>query len=289
MLWIDKCRARQHIGGEAQGFSFAFFPRPVLHCAGFRVLRWALDYIVYLDEFGHIGPFVSKSDPKFKESPVFGLAGYIIPLQEARRFGTWFYQQKCRLLRFEIDRSAQHPAVWEKKGAALYTVTNVTKYRELRATTNRILNQIQEVGGKTFYVGLRKNHPPETANANALYHAVLKEAIKRLNEFCDDDPAKNSRFLLALDEHDQRDQLLTTASMQMYGGDTPMRHLIEPPFQLESHRYQTMQVADWLAGLVGRLGAIWAEPDQYSENEVFRTYFEARLTASSVRSGVRTK
>ncbi|MCG7625947.1 DUF3800 domain-containing protein [Epibacterium sp. Ofav1-8] len=245
--------------------------------------------MVYLDEFGHIGPFVSKNDPKFKESPVFGLAGYIIPLEEVRSFGTWFYQQKCRLLKFEIDRAEQHPAVWEKKGASLYTVTNVTKYQQLRATTNRILNKIQKVGGKTFYVGVRKTHTPETASSNALYHAILREAIKRLNDFCEYDAPDNSRFLMALDEHDQHDQLLTTASMQMYGGETPMRHLIEPPFQIQSHRYQTMQTADWLAGLVGRLGAIWAEPDQYPENEVFRTYFEARVNAASVRSGVRTK
>lgn len=246
-------------------------------------------YMVYLDEFGHIGPFVSKTDPKYKESPVFGLAGYIIPLEEVRSFGTWFFQQKCRLLKFEIERAEQHPAVWEKKGSALYTVANVTKYRELRVTTNRILNKIQDVGGNVFYVGLRKTHSPETADANALYHGVLREALKRLNEFCEHDAPANSRFLLALDEHDQRDQLLTTASMHMYGGDTPMRRLIEPPFQIESHRYQTMQTADWLAGLVGRLGAIWAEPAQYAENEVFRTYFEARLNAASVRSGVRTK
>lgn len=244
--------------------------------------------MVYLDEFGHIGPFVTRTDPTYKESPVFGLAGYVLPLDEVRNFGTWFYQLKCRLLEWEINRSGQHPADWEKKGSALYTVTNVTQYRELRKATNRLFNKIDNVGGKTFYVGLKKTHPPETANANALYHAVLKEALKRLNDFCEQDAPSDSRFMLALDEHDQRDQLLTTASIQMYGGDQPMRRLIEPPFQIESHRYQTMQAADWIAGLVGRLGAVWAEPEQYAENGVFRKYFETRLNTVSVRSGVRT-
>ena len=244
--------------------------------------------MAYLDEFGHIGPFVSRTDETFKESPVFGLAGYIIPLNQVRPFGTWFYQLKCRLLQWEIHRSGKHPAEWEKKGAALYTVKNVEKYQELRKATNRIINEIQGVGGKTFYVGLKKTHPPEKANANALYHAVLAEALKRLNDFCEHDAPEESRFLLALDEHDQRHQLLTTASIKMYGGAQPMRHLIEPPFQIESHRYQTMQAADWLAGLVGRLGAAWAEPDQYQENEIFRKYFEARLNAASIRSGIRT-
>lgn len=57
--------------------------------------------------------------------------------------------------------------------------------------------------------------------------------------------------------------------------------------QLESHRYQTLQAADWIAGLVGRLGAIWTEPDAWPENVVFRRYFESRLRRVQVRSGVR--
>ena len=71
-----------------------------------------------------------------------------------------------------------------------------------------------------------------------------------------EDRAGVERFLLALDEHQQRTALLTAAAQDMYGGDEPRRQLIEPPLQLESHRYQTIQAADWIAGLVGRLGAI---------------------------------
>ena len=63
----------------------------------------------------------------------------------------------------------------------------------------------------------------------------------------------------------------------MYAREEPRRHLIEPPFHLESHRYQTLQAADWIAGLVGRLGSIWTDPAAYTENQVFRRYFEHRL------------
>ena len=62
---------------------------------------------------------------------------------------------------------------------------------------------------------------------------------------------------------------------------------MEPPFQLEIHRYQTLQATDWIAGLVGRLGAIWKEPEAWQENVVFRRRFERRLTGSQVRSRVR--
>ena len=67
----------------------------------------------------------------------------------------------------------------------------------------------------------------------------------------------------------------------MYAREEPRRHLIEPPFHLESHRYQTLQAADWIAGLVGRLGAIWADPAAYRENEMFLRYFGQRLKGSA--------
>ena len=135
-----------------------------------------MTYFAYLDEFGHIGPYLSRADPRFKESPVFGLAGLVLPAEEVRGFGTWFFQRKCDLLGFEIERSGQHPAVWEKKGSSLYTVTNVTKYGELRGFTNRLFNKIESLGGFVFYVGVRKTAAPATHYPNRLYARVFLEA-----------------------------------------------------------------------------------------------------------------
>ncbi len=246
-----------------------------------------MTYLAYLDEFGHIGPYVGRSDPKYRESPVFGLAGLVLPANEVRGFGTWFFQRKCALLGSDIQRSGKHPAVWEKKGSGLYTVTNVGRYRELRTFTNRFFNKIAKIGGFAFYVGTKKTQPPNQHSANALYAAVFVEAIKRLDEFCAEAGNPSHHFLIVLDEHDQRSALITAAAQKMYGGDEPRRHLIEPPFEAESHRYQTIQAADWICGLVGRLGAIWADPDAYPENEIFLRYFSQRLHRVTQRSGIR--
>ncbi|MCP1201079.1 DUF3800 domain-containing protein [Notoacmeibacter sp. MSK16QG-6] len=245
-----------------------------------------MTYIAYLDEFGHIGPYISRDDPKHNDSPVFGLAGLVLPVEEVRNFATWFYQRKCDLLKFEIERDGIHPAIWEKKGSALYTVRNVETYRELRAFTNRLFNKITKLGGFAFYVGQCTRDAPADHDPNALYRHILREAIKRIDQHCDEDCDPCDRFLLALDEHDQRSELITQAAIAMYGMDQ-RRCLVEPPFQVESHRYQTMQAADWISGLVGRLGASWKAPDEYPENEIFKTYFAARLNRCAVRSGIR--
>ena len=253
----------------------------------FLVVCGCVTYFAYLDEFGHIGPYVSRADTRHNGSPVFGLAGFVLPAEEVRGFGTWFFQRKCEILEFEIKRSGEHPAVWEKKGASLYTVTNVTKYPELRRFTNRLFNKIENLGGFVFYVGVRKTAAPGTHRPNRLYARVFLEAIKRIDEFCEKDCTPPENFVLILDEHAQRSALITEAARSMYGKKEGRRHLIEPPFHLESHRYQTVQAADWIAGLVGRLGAIWAAPAAYPENEAFRRYFEYRVNRVSRRSGIR--
>jgi len=256
---------------------------------GFRVSGGPqLTYIAYLDEFGHIGPYVSHSHPTFNDSPVFGLAGIVLPSDAVRSFGTWFFQRKCELLDFEIKRSGDHPATWEKKGSSLYTVQNVEKYPELRHFTNRFFNKICNVGGFIFYVGIKKTLPPDRHNPNKLYARVLQEAITRINSFCESDCTPEEQFIMILDEHPQRANLLTAASQRMYSRVQPMRCLTEPPFQAESHRYQTAQAADWIAGLVGRVGALWTDPDAYPNNIIFRTYFEHRLNRIARRSGIRS-
>lgn len=240
-------------------------------------------YFAYLDEFGHIGPYIAREDPKHNDSPVFGLGGMILPYSSVRQFSTWFYQLKCQLLKWEIEQSGQHPATWEKKGSALFTTVNVGKYRQVRVAANRILNKIRESGGHVFYVGLQKNRPVAEFNSQALYLTVLGEAMKRLNQYA---YQHHGEMMIVMDEHQDREAILTRASQAMFGA-TPRRRIVEPPFQVESERYQTCQCADWLCGLIGRIGAFQARPDEWADMDWTQTYFQDRVDAASARSSIR--
>lgn len=165
---------------------------------------------------------------------------------------------------------------------------NVTNYSNLRNLTRRLFNKIDALDGFVFYVGVKKTSSPGDHTPKGPYAQILLEAIKRIDEFCANDCKPPGNFLLALDEHEQRPASLTEATRRMYRTIERRRHLIEPPFHIESHRYQTIQAADWIAGLVGRLGVIWRDPQAFPENEVFRRYFEHRLNHISRRSGIRT-
>lgn len=241
----------------------------------------------YLDEFGHIGPYIHRTDARYKESPVFGLAGLVLPHTEVRSFATWFYQRKCELLAWEIARAARPAYEWEKKGGALYTYVNIEKYRELRTFTNRFLNNIRARNGFVFYVGINKRRDPALHDPRRLYMAVLREAIHRLNEECQ---RHNCGFLMFLDEHVERQNILTEAARSMFNAANPRRasRLIEPPFQIESHRYQTAQAADWLCGLIGRLTEYECAPEEWPEMACVEKYFGERIRQVQHRSSIRT-
>lgn len=85
-------------------------------------------FVAYLDEFGHVGPYLAHDDPRHNTHPVFGLGGVVLPYPQVRRFSTFFFQLKNRLLEFELSRSGELPAKWEKKGSSLYTIRNIEKY-----------------------------------------------------------------------------------------------------------------------------------------------------------------
>ncbi|MFV3404618.1 hypothetical protein ACNFIC_11720 [Pseudomonas sp. NY15463] len=72
-------------------------------------------YVADLDEFGHIGPFVSKEDPSFHTHPVFGLAGLVLPAEKVREFSAFFFNLKKNVLGAKIEKTGTHPAAFEEK------------------------------------------------------------------------------------------------------------------------------------------------------------------------------
>ena len=218
---------------------------------------------------------------------MFGFGGIIIPADQVRSFSSWFFKLKCNLLAFEISRANVPAHSWEKKGAALYTTKNVLSYPELRLATFRLFNQINARGGHVFYAGVEKSASPERHSPNALTFSVLREAIRRLHSYCVRD--EDAGYLIFSDRRDEqtyRDSLITVTQQEMYRKN-PRYTLLEAPTQVESHRYQLMQAADWICGLLGRIETYHARQDEYPELDWTDRYFTDRLNRIAVRSGVR--
>lgn len=230
-------------------------------------------YFIYLDEFGHIGPFMSRQAKKYNESPVFGLAGIILPEDAIRPFATKFLQLKEYLFEREIKRSGKLASHWEKHGSEIFTPKSVARYPHFRSTGFRILNHVRDCGGRVFYYGREKISGTTNVHSIGLYTTILSHTIRQLERFGE---SVNANYIMVVDEHSARRELLITASKTMYGV-SPARHMLSPPFEVESHFNQNIQAADWVAAIVGRLWNYELLPDQFADHKDFRKYFWRRV------------
>lgn len=237
---------------------------------------------VYLDEFGHIGPFMSRTALKYNESPVFGLAGIILPEDAVRPFATKFLQLKEHVFRSEIARTRLLASQWEKKGIEIFTPKQVARYPHFRSTGFRLLNYIRNCGGKVFYYGREKILGTVDVNPVGLYTTVLGHTIRQLENYS---AVAHTNYIVVVDEHSARKQLLVTASKTMYGTN-PARHMLSPPFEVESYINQNIQAADWIAAIVGRLMAHDTFPAQYADHQNFKSYFWQRLHQVATHSTI---
>ncbi len=145
-----------------------------------------------------------------------------------------------------------------------------------------MLNYIRDCGGKVFYYGREKIAGRTDVNSTGLYTTILGHSIRQLERYSAE---ARRNYIMVVDEHSTRKQLLITASKTMFGAD-PARHLLSPPFEVESYINQNMQAADWIAAIVGRLMAFDVRPEEYADHANFKLYFSQRLHQVATHSTV---
>lgn len=250
-------------------------------------------YIVYLDEFGHVGPYISVDHPEHKTHPAFGLGGFVLPVEQARSFSSFFFQLKLNLFKgYDIPQARKKAeeqgekfklSTWEKKGSKQYSVKNLKNYpQQIVGSTNRIINQISKKGGFLFFVGQTKLQCAEKHNPQGLYTAMLSEVIKRLD---DEFKSQDAQFLIFMDDSESSASIVRKAIYEMH--QNGKYQLIEAPVQVDSKLYQTIQCADWLCSIYGKIAFYDIEPDSKPEYEIFKRFFGDRIARVQKRSNVR--
>ena len=206
------------------------------------------------------------------------MSGFFLPERQVRDFATWFYKLKNTYFKDELALSKKHPATWEKKGNEIFTAGHTYRTKRLGYS---LINTIQRFGGKIFYHGVEKHDTPEDHNPVGLYYVVLQHAIRSLERWFAN---KGQNFLVIIDEHPSRLPLLESAIKTMFASEYPAKHLIEPPYQVESHLYQTIQAADWISALVGPLMTYRTLPVQFSDRVWAEKFFGKRIMEGSTHS-----
>lgn len=237
-------------------------------------------FFVFLDEFGHIGPFISRKDPSHNTSPVFGVGGIILPEQAVRKFSSAFLQLKSAFFDDEISNSRKIAQIWEKKGTDIFKPRPLEKYTERRRLGFRLINQVTAFGGSVFYHGREKTIGKLDGNSVGLYTTIFGYTIRKLNSHFRN---LNENFIIVLDQHSSRKELLVCASKTIYGRN-PAKRMLCPPFEVESHVNQPIQAADWICAILGRLWAHELQAHQYEDHEKTRNYYWDRIHDASISS-----
>lgn len=238
--------------------------------------------IAYLDEFGHVGPFVSRDNPKYNTHPVFGYAGYVIPARNARYFSHEFNKTKRTLYKTDIEKS-KSPGQWEKKGAEFFSTGSMTSRPELARSFIGLVRILKSNQGHLFYYGDEKpqgTRKQTQKSAEDYTETALRETINRLCRHAD---RQGEDLAILMDDFTEKSRRELVANM--YGHiyartahQEEMRRIVEPPLHVDSKLNSSVQFADWVCGLVGR-----ATDYQLVENSQFDWIpqtFQSALTGS---------
>lgn len=212
--------------------------------------------LAYIDEIGEPGAFVSHDHPRFKTSPAFGYAGFIIPGNKAREFGAKFTHEKK--IRFSHDiANAENPGRWEAKGADLFRPDTPSQRPENLRIFSNLVRAVCAHSGKLFYYANEK--PQGTPKQTSLDPEVrerdaMQETLNRIARYAN---SCNEEVMVLIDSINEKTRVNRVADMyaHIFARSLEyreMRSIIEPPMHLDSILSSNIQFADWIAAYVTR-------------------------------------
>lgn len=212
--------------------------------------------LAYIDEIGEPGAFVSRNHPNYRTSPAFGYAGFIVPENDARKFGSLFNEEKRRVFKNEILASS-NPAQWERKGSSIFRADTLARYPQQIRVFNSLVWKLRAFGGSLFYYADEKplGTPKQTQlNTESRETAAMQETLNRVARYAD---SRGENLMVMIDQINENQRSARVPNM--YGhifartaSHSEMKRIIEPPMHVDSILSSNIQFADWIAACVTR-------------------------------------
>lgn len=103
-----------------------------------------------------------------------------------------------------------------EKGADIFRPKAIEKYPELRRVGFRLIDLIRRNQGRVFYYGRDKISGRLDGNSVGFYTTILAHLIRKLDYICSQE---GTNFVLVIDQHSARKELLNFAAKTMYGNE----------------------------------------------------------------------
>lgn len=232
-------------------------------------------WIIFLDEFGHEGPFLGRAHAKFNHSPLFGFGGIAFQSKEVVHFAEEFGNMKSRLLSPKYrEKEMKGKDIFDARG--LDEARTPAKYREdIANKASRFLSFIKDHEGRIFFSGLEKEQRPPTAHSSQLIRrSALRSSFRILNRAC---IAGDCDFMLIFDSHDNHFEKISFIRAIVLNEDSGKVRIKDVPYDLDSKDYQTIQAADWMCTLLFRVLAYEINPAEWTDQKGYFDRFRERI------------
>lgn len=212
--------------------------------------------VAYIDEFGHEGPYISPTHPKYHQHPVFGYAGMVLPASAARTFGAHFKRQRNNLFKTLVDAHPT-PSQFEKKGNEYFSTGSIEAYPSHVRVYQALLRTLYSLGGSLFYFGYEKpvGTVKETGmSSRDIVEKALRETINRISRHADGEQSDVLIIADAITDKTRR-EIASQMYAHIYSRSSSfpeMRRAVEVPLHIESKLNSNVQFADWTCALVAR-------------------------------------
>lgn len=212
--------------------------------------------LAYIDETGEPGAYVSPHHDRYKTSPAFGYAGFVIPETSVWDFASSFQRKKREVFASEVE-GVENPGRWERKGASIFRQKTLLAHPQQFRVFVGLVKELRRRKGSLFYYADEKplGTPKQTAlDPDEREAGAMREALNRLARYAD---RQDENILVMIDQINEKTRVERVA--RMYGHvfnrvkDYPeMRRLVEPPMHIDSKLSASVQFADWVAAWVTR-------------------------------------
>lgn len=215
--------------------------------------------IAYLDEFGHVGPFIEPGHRRFGQHPVFGYAGYVLPAANVRAFGARFKRSRDQLFKTEIE-SSDSPGQWERKGSEFFTTGSIERRPEQERVFKGLIKVLRQEHGRLFYYGDEKPRGTVKQTGQSSDERTVEALRESINRLCTYAKRQDEELLLIMDSITEKNRQELVARMYAHifsrsrdGAHDEMRRIIEAPLHIESKLNVGVQFADWICALMSRM------------------------------------
>lgn len=232
--------------------------------------------LVFLDEFGHDGFFVSRDHEKHYHSPVFGLSGFIMEkenlygfLEEFENLLAFYHQRnstrKKKGIKTEVKGSNAFPAI--SRNPRHKNFFNAKQRNNIIYKAKRVITALEKHGGQILFYGFEKYVPEEDHNATDTHIACVRALTKRIDKSC---RGSSCEYLMSFDDHTNHRSKLKVIRSIVHRKNMSDIHIVDRPYSLQSDLHSCIQVSDWICTLLARCISYQLNPKEWPENKPYQ-------------------